>query len=75
MERSWADIRPHTTWAPERFTSHVYQQVVAGKSRMSGARSALLYFGLPGDYELVEECAERKQRMVVGLIEAGQFAA
>ena len=53
----------------------MYQQVVAGKSRMSGARSALLYFGLPGDYELVEEYAERKQRMVVGLIEAGQFAA
>ena len=75
METSWAHIRPQTTWAPERFTSHVYQEVVAGKPRMSGARSALLYFGLPDHNELVEEYAERKQRMVVGLIEAGQFAA
>ena len=47
METSWSDIRPETTWAPERFTSHVYQEVVAGKPRMSGARAALEYFGLP----------------------------
>ena len=75
METSWAHIRPQTTWTPERFTTHVYQQVVAGKPRMSGARAALLYFGLPDDNELVEEYAERKQRMVVSLIEAGQFTA
>ena len=75
METSWADIRPQTTWAPERFTSRVYQEFVAGKPRMSGARAALGYFGLPDDNELVEEYAERKQRMVVGLIEAGQFTA
>ena len=75
METSWAHIRPQTTWARERFTSHVYQEVVAGKPRMSGARSALLYFGLPDHNELVDEYAERKQRMVVGLIQAGQFAA
>ena len=48
---------------------------MAGKPRMSGARAALQYFGLPDDDELVEEYAERKQRMVVGLIEAGQFTA
>jgi trehalose/maltose hydrolase-like predicted phosphorylase/beta-phosphoglucomutase-like phosphatase (HAD superfamily) len=75
METSWAQIRPQTTWAPERFTSHVYQEVVAGKPRMSGARSALLYFGLPDDNELIEEYATRKQQMVVGLIEAGRFTA
>ena len=71
METSWAHIRPQTTWAPERFTSHVYQEVVAGKPRMSGARSALLYFGLPDHNELVEEYAERKQRMVVGADRGG----
>jgi len=75
METGWADIRPQTTWAPERFTSHVYQEVVAGKPRISGARAALDYFGLPENNALVEEYAERKQRMVVGLIEAGQFTA
>jgi trehalose/maltose hydrolase-like predicted phosphorylase/beta-phosphoglucomutase-like phosphatase (HAD superfamily) len=74
METSWADIRPQTTWTPERFTSRVYQQLVAGKPRMSGARAALEYFGLPDDEQLVEQYAERKQRMVVGLIEAGRFA-
>ncbi len=73
METSWADIRPQTTWAPERFTSRVYQELVAGKPRLSGARAALEYFDLPDDEQLVEQYAEHKQRMVVGLIEAGQF--
>jgi trehalose/maltose hydrolase-like predicted phosphorylase/beta-phosphoglucomutase-like phosphatase (HAD superfamily) len=75
METSWAHIRPRTSWTPERFTSHVYQEVVAGKPRMSGARSALQYFGLPDDDELVNEFATRKQAMIVGLIEAGRFNA
>ncbi len=75
METSWAQTRPQTTWAPDSFTSHVYQEVVAGKPRMSGARAALEYFGLPSADELVEEYAERKQEMVVGLIEAGRFTA
>jgi trehalose/maltose hydrolase-like predicted phosphorylase/beta-phosphoglucomutase-like phosphatase (HAD superfamily) len=75
METRWSDIRPSTSWEPERFTSQVYQELVAGKPRMSGARAALEYFGLPDADELVEEYAECKQRMVVGLIEAGQFTA
>ena len=75
METSWADIRPQTTWAPERFTSQVYQELVAGKPRMSGARASLEYFGLSNNNALVEEYAERKQKMVVGLIAAGQFTA
>ncbi|MGZ4287672.1 MAG: HAD family hydrolase [Solirubrobacteraceae bacterium] len=75
METSWAQLRLRTTWAPERFTSHVYQEVVAGKPRFNGARAALEYFGLPDNEDLVEEYAERKQAMVVGLIEAGQFTA
>ena len=75
METSWSDIRAQTSWAPDRFTSHVYQEVVAGKPRMSGARAALEHFGLPDAERLAEEYAERKQRMVVALIEAGQFTA
>jgi trehalose/maltose hydrolase-like predicted phosphorylase/beta-phosphoglucomutase-like phosphatase (HAD superfamily) len=75
MEGSWADLRPRTTWAPERFTTQVYQEFVAGKPRESGARAALAYFGLSGEEKLVEEYAERKQRMVVGLIEAGRFTS
>jgi beta-phosphoglucomutase-like phosphatase (HAD superfamily) len=48
---------------------------VAGKPRFSGARAALEYFELPDNEDLIEEYAERKQAMVVGLIEAGQFTA
>jgi trehalose/maltose hydrolase-like predicted phosphorylase/beta-phosphoglucomutase-like phosphatase (HAD superfamily) len=75
MEGDWRNIRPQTSWAPDRFTSHVYQEHVAGKPRLSGARAALRYFGLPDDDRLVEEYSERKQQKVVGLIEAGQFRA
>jgi len=41
MENEWSDIRDQTTWGPERFTSLVYQQVMSGKPRMSGALAAL----------------------------------
>ena len=75
METSWSEVRPQTTWAPERFTTQVYQEFVAGKPRMSGARAALDYFDVPDAEQLVDEYAERKQAMVVELIEAGQFNA
>ncbi len=47
MESSWRGIRDRTTWSPDAFTSHVYQQYVSGKPRMSGARAALDYFHVP----------------------------
>jgi trehalose/maltose hydrolase-like predicted phosphorylase/beta-phosphoglucomutase-like phosphatase (HAD superfamily) len=75
METSWAEIRPQTTWAPGQFTSRLYTELVAGKPRLSGARAVLEHFELPNDNKLVEEYAEHKQRMVVGLINAGQFTA
>jgi trehalose/maltose hydrolase-like predicted phosphorylase/beta-phosphoglucomutase-like phosphatase (HAD superfamily) len=75
MDTRWIDIRAKTTWAPERFTSQVYQEIVAGKPRLSGAQAALEYFGLPDAEKLVAEYAERKQRRVVALIEAGEFTA
>ena len=75
MESDWKDIQPQTTWTPESFTPQVYQQVMSGKPRMSGARAALEYFGLPDVEQRVEEYATRKQHMVTALIEAGQFTA
>ncbi|MCA1716809.1 MAG: HAD-IA family hydrolase [Actinobacteria bacterium] len=75
MENDWRDIRSRTTYTPERFTPAVYQEVVAGKPRMSGARAALDYFGVPDAESRVEGYAERKQRQVVELIEAGKFLA
>jgi beta-phosphoglucomutase-like phosphatase (HAD superfamily) len=75
MESGWRDIRDRTTWSPEAFTPHVYQQYVSGKPRMSGARAALDYFHVPDADKRVTEYAQLKQEMVVRLIEAGDFTA
>ena len=77
MESDWSDIRDRTTWSPEAFTSRVYEEQMSGKPRMSGARAALEYFHVPDDEEehRLLEYAERKQAMVVRLIEAGDFTA
>ncbi len=75
MESDWADIRDQTSWTPEAFTSEVYQQVLSGKPRMDGARDALEHFGVPDVESRVEAYADRKQEMVVELIEAGRFSA
>ena len=47
METQWSDVRPETSYSPERFTPQVYQQVMSGKPRFSGARAALEYFDVP----------------------------
>ena len=75
MESDWSDIRGRTTWSPDAFTSRVYGQYVSGKPRMSGARAALDYFHVPDTDQRVGEYAQRKQDMVVRLIEAGDFTA
>jgi beta-phosphoglucomutase-like phosphatase (HAD superfamily) len=77
MEGDWEGIRDRTTWSPDAFTPHVYQTEVSGKPRMSGARAILEYFHIPDDEEesRVGEYAERKQAMVVRLIQAGDFTA
>ncbi len=77
MESDWSDIRDRTTWSPDRFTSRVYEEEMSGKPRLSGARAALEYFHIPDDEEehRLLEYAERKQAMVVRLIEAGDFTA
>jgi beta-phosphoglucomutase len=75
MEGEWSHIRNQTTWSPEAFTPHVYQEVMSGKPRMSGARAALEYFAVPDVNARAGEYAARKQAMVVRLIEAGDFTA
>lgn len=75
METTWTDIRDRTTWTPEAFTPQVYQQVLSGKPRMSGARAACEYFGVPDPEQCAQTYAAHKQDMVVKLIEAGDFEA
>lgn len=75
MEGDWSDIRQQTTWTPERFTPAVYQQVMAGKPRMAGARAALEYFGVPDVSHRIQQYADTKQQHIVPLIEQGRFMA
>src|SRR5262249_24557894 len=77
MEGEWSDIRDRTTWYPEAFTSRVYEEQMSGKPRMAGARAALDYFHVPDDEDehRLLEYADLKQKMVVQLIEAGDFTA
>jgi beta-phosphoglucomutase-like phosphatase (HAD superfamily) len=77
MESDWSDVRDRTTWSPAAFTSRVYEERMSGKPRMSGARAALEYFHVPDDEDedRLLEYAERKQEMVVSLIEAADFTA
>jgi trehalose/maltose hydrolase-like predicted phosphorylase/beta-phosphoglucomutase-like phosphatase (HAD superfamily) len=75
METEWRDVRDQTSWTPERLTSAVYQQVMAGKPRMAGARAALEYFGVPDVDARAERYAAAKQERVVKLIEEGRFMA
>jgi trehalose/maltose hydrolase-like predicted phosphorylase/beta-phosphoglucomutase-like phosphatase (HAD superfamily) len=75
MEGEWRDIRDQTSYSPERFTPAVYQQVMAGKPRMAGARAAMEHFGVPDVDARVERYAAGKQEYVVRLIEEGRFMA
>jgi beta-phosphoglucomutase-like phosphatase (HAD superfamily) len=74
MDTRWSDIRGETSYSPQRFTSDVYRESIAGRPRMSGARAALDRFHVPDAEKRAEVYAQRKQQMVVALIEAGDFA-
>jgi len=75
MAGEWADIRDRTTWSPEAFTSHVYQRVISGRPRMSGALGALEHFKVPEAADRAKVYADRKQQLIVRLIEAREFTA
>ncbi len=73
METDWLDIQPATSYQPERFTTAVYQEYVAGRPRLSGARSVLEYFGVPQLERHSREYAELKQDKLIELVEVDQF--
>ncbi|GIV16337.1 MAG: hydrolase [Armatimonadota bacterium] len=76
MSTRWADIASGSRYAPERYTSEVYQQVVSGKPRQEGAAALLEYFGIPDpDGRRMQELCDFKQQMIVDLIEHGLFTA
>lgn len=71
MATVWRDIAPRTSWAPDRFTGELYQALVAGRAREEGARAALVHFGVPDAAERAREYADRKQELLIRLIEEG----
>lgn len=75
MSSEWKSIAPSTTYALERFTTAVYQAHVAGKPRLDGARAILDYFGVPDAAQRAVTLGERKQAMIEGFIEQGEFEA
>ena len=71
-ERAWREALEGLA-DPERFTTDLYQDHVAGKPRLSGARAALEALGV-GDTDCqVVAYAERKQRRLEELIAAKDF--
>jgi beta-phosphoglucomutase len=75
MENEWADIRKETSYTPEKFTPEVYQRVMSGKPRYAGAQAVLEYFGMPDAERHAREYGDRKQIMIVELIERNEFHA
>jgi beta-phosphoglucomutase len=75
MENEWSEIQPQTSYAPDKFTPEVYQRVMSGKPRYAGAQAVLKYFGMPDPEKRAREYGDRKQVMIVELIEASQFHA
>ena len=75
MDSGWSDIRGGRATRRSGSRTSVYQNVVAGKPRMSGARAALDHFGVPDAERVAGQYAERKQQSIVELIDAGEFTA
>jgi beta-phosphoglucomutase len=74
-ESDWSDVQPETSYAPDRFTPQVYQEVMSGKPRFSGAQAALEYFDVPDAERRAKTYGDRKQELLIELIEAGEFTA
>jgi beta-phosphoglucomutase len=75
MTQRWRDIAPASSYAPERFSTAVYQEFVAGKPRESGAQAVLEYFGIPDAADRAREYGRFKQAMIEELIAGGEFSA
>ena len=73
-ERAWREaLRGFAE--PDRFTTAMYQAHVAGKPRLSGARAALEALDVPDAGQQAVVYAERKQKRLEELIDAGAVAA
>lgn len=73
-ERAWRDALAGLAH-PQRFTSEIYQDCVAGKPRLIGARAALRALDVVDGDQHAAAYADRKQARLVELIAAKEFSA
>ena len=73
-ERAWREALEGFA-DPLRFTPELYETQVAGKPRMAGARAALEALGVADAERQALSYAERKQKRLEELIQAGEFSA
>ncbi|MCC6175414.1 MAG: HAD-IA family hydrolase [Chloroflexi bacterium] len=73
MSGDWKDLAASVGYDPSRFTTTVYQEYVAGKPRVDGARAALEYFGVPDAAMRAVEYGAYKQRHLLELVDAGDL--
>jgi beta-phosphoglucomutase len=73
-ERAWREALRGFA-APDRLTTAMYETHVAGKPRLEGARAALEALGVQNAERQTVAYAERKQKRLEELIQAGSVAA
>jgi beta-phosphoglucomutase-like phosphatase (HAD superfamily) len=73
MSTTWAGIAPSTSYSPEAFTSALYQELIAGKPRLSGATAALEHFAVPDALTHALAYADHKQRRLMELVAHNEF--
>jgi hypothetical protein len=57
MEGEWSAIRDRTSWSRDRLTPALYQEEIAGKAGLAGARAALEHFRVPDVDRLAQRYA------------------
>jgi beta-phosphoglucomutase len=73
-ERAWREALDGFA-EPSRFTTEMYEAHVAGKPRLTGARAALEAMGVPDAVTQAVAYAERKQKRLLEMIDAGNVTA
>jgi hypothetical protein len=73
MENDWSDIRPQRSYAPEKFTPEVYQRVMSGKPRYSGAQAALEHFKVPDAERHALEYGDRYYPVIIDREAGGHY--
>jgi beta-phosphoglucomutase len=76
LRGEWRDLLLAQHYQPADYSTDMYQAHVAGKPRIEGATAALAYFGVPDPLgERALRYGEVKQRMLLELVERGEFRA